>query len=207
MIIKTLSVGPIQANCYIIACEQTKKAAIIDPGDEAERIMDMVTSEQLSIELILNTHGHFDHAGANAAIKKTTNATLIIHSLDAEMLGQLSTDAGMFGLSSDNSPPPDKLVEDGDKLTLGNLSIDILHTPGHTPGGISFLVEEAVFTGDTLFAGSIGRTDLPGGDFQALEQSIRTKLYTLEDKIQVYPGHMGPTTISDEKRFNGFVRP
>jgi glyoxylase-like metal-dependent hydrolase (beta-lactamase superfamily II) len=205
MIIDTLAVGPIMANCYILGCEETRLAAVIDPGDEPERILAALARNNLKARCILNTHGHFDHVGGNAQLKAATGADIMIHALDAPMLADLANSGRMFGLRVENSPPPDRMLSDGDRIEVGNLTLETIHTPGHTPGGVSFHTDEAVFVGDTLFAGSIGRTDLPGGDFDTLIGSIRTRLFTLADTVRVFPGHMGTTTIGREKRYNPFV--
>jgi hydroxyacylglutathione hydrolase len=205
LIIKDLTVGPIMANCYIVGCEETKAAAVIDPGDEADRILMVLAEAGLTVKAIINTHGHFDHVGANQRMKEVTGAELLIHSLDAPMLSQLSATAASWGMSSDNSPAPDRMLADGDVVPVGNIVFTVIHTPGHTPGGISLHADNAVFVGDTLFAGSIGRTDFPGGDFGVLKASIQEKLFTLDDDVTVYPGHMGLTTIGREKRTNPFV--
>lgn len=205
MIIKDLTVGPIMANCYIVGCEETKSAAVIDPGDEADRILMVLAEAGLTVKTIINTHGHFDHVSANQRMKEVTGAELLIHELDAPMLSQLSATAAAWGMSSDNSPPPDRMLSHGDVVQVGNIALTTIHTPGHTPGGISLHADNAVFVGDTLFAGSIGRTDFPGGDFGVLKSSIQEKLFTLDDDVTVYPGHMGPTTIGREKRTNPFV--
>jgi hydroxyacylglutathione hydrolase len=205
LIIKDLTVGPIMANCYIVGCEETKSAAVIDPGDEADRILMVLAEAGLTVKTIINTHGHFDHVSANQRMKEVTGAELLIHELDAPMLSQLSATAAAWGMSSDDSPPPDRTIAQGDVITVGNLSLTVIHTPGHTPGGISLHSGKAVFVGDTLFAGSIGRTDFPGGDFGVLKASIQEKLFTLDEDVTVYPGHMGLTTIGQEKRTNPFV--
>ena len=205
MIIDTLAVGPIMANCYILGCRETGLAAVIDPGDEPQRILAAVARNKLKVTAILNTHGHFDHVGANAPLKAATGADIMIHALDAPMLADLASAGRMFGLRVENSPLPDRTLSDGDRIAVGNLSLEVIHTPGHTPGGVAFYTNAAVFVGDTLFAGSIGRTDLPGGDFDTLIRSIHTRLFTLDDAVQVYPGHMGLTTIGREKRHNPFV--
>jgi hydroxyacylglutathione hydrolase len=199
LIVKELTVGPIMANCFILGCEETKEAAVIDPGDEADRILMTLAESALTVKYIINTHGHFDHVSANKRLKEVTGADILIHPLDAAA-------ASAWGFSSENSPPPDRMLEDGDIVTVGNIELTVLHTPGHTPGGISLYTDGAVFVGDTLFAGSIGRTDFPGGDFDTLKLSIQRKLYTLNDDVAVYPGHMGTTSIGREKRTNPFVR-
>jgi len=205
LIIKDLTVGPIMANCYIVGCEETKVAAVIDPGDEADRILIILAEAGLTVQTIINTHGHFDHVSANQRMKEVTGAELLIHALDAPMLSQLSATAASWGMSSEDSPPPDRTIAHGDVVQVGNIDLTVIHTPGHTPGGISLHSNKAVFVGDTLFAGSIGRTDFPGGDFGVLKTSIQEKLFTLDDDVTVYPGHMGLTTIGQEKRTNPFV--
>lgn len=205
MILKGMALGPIQANCYIIGCEETLTAAVIDPGGEPERILAALAESKLTLKYIINTHGHFDHVGANHRLKEVTGAQLMIHALDAPLLDQLASSARMFGLSAENSPPPDRTVDDGDDVTFGNIVLRVIHTPGHSPGGISLLTDNSVFVGDTLFAGSVGRTDLPGGDPSTLKASIQQKLFTLSDDVTVYPGHMGQTSIGKERRTNPFV--
>ena len=208
MIIKSLPVGPIMANCYILGCEETAAAVVIDPGDDVDKILLALAESKLTVNYIINTHGHFDHVGGNRQLKEATGADILIHAGDAPMLGHLKEAAASFGLSSDTSPAPDRLLEDGDSLSFGKITLQVLYTPGHSPGGISLYipgVPGAVFVGDTLFAGSIGRTDLPGGNFDILKRSIHDKLFVLPEAVTVYPGHMGTTTIGREKRTNPFV--
>ncbi len=213
MIIRQMALGPIQANCFILGCEKTREAAVIDPGDEADRILMALADDKLTLKVIVNTHGHFDHVGANKRLKEVTGADIAIHKLDAPMLSQLSSAASAWGLKSEDSPTPDRLLEDGDIIRFGDIELSVLHTPGHTIGGISLYTEyknaggdvkKAVFSGDTLFTGSIGRTDFPGGNYDTLISSIHNKLFTLDDTVTVYPGHMGTTTIEVEKRTNPF---
>lgn len=205
MIIKMLTVGPIMANCYIVGCEKSKSAAVIDPGDEAGRILMALSESRLTLKYILNTHGHFDHVGANKKIKEATGAEIIIHPDDAPMLVHLSDTAMTMGIIIENSPPPDRTIRDGDAITFGDITLSVIHTPGHSPGGVSFYSPGILFPGDTLFAGSVGRTDFPGGDFNLLKESIQKKLFFLDDAVVVYPGHMGKTTIGMEKKYNPFV--
>lgn len=206
MIIESLTVGPIQANCFIVGCDDTREAAVIDPGDEADRILMTLAKHSLKVKAIINTHGHFDHVGANRRMKEATGAPIIIHPSDAAMLQSLAASAASWGMSAENSPEADRTVEDGDEIAVGTLTFRVLHTPGHTPGGISLYTEGAVFVGDALFAGSIGRTDFPGGDYGTLINAIQTQLFTLPDDTVVYAGHMGTTTVGREKRTNPFAR-
>lgn len=206
MIIRTMPVGPLQANCFIVGCEVTRQAAVIDPGGDADKILLALAKDKLTLKAIINTHGHFDHVSANKALKKASGADLMIHPEDAPMLAQLAKGAAMWGMRSEDSPEPDRLLQDGDTVTVGQIQFKVLHTPGHTPGGISLHADKAVFVGDTLFAGSIGRTDFPGGDFDTLIRSIHTKLFTLPDDTAVYTGHMEATTIGKEKKYNPFCR-
>ena len=205
MIIKALAVGPIMANCFILGCEQTLEAAVIDPGDEADRILQTLAESNLTAKLIINTHGHFDHVGANKRLNAVTGAPILIHPLDAPMLAQLADSAAAWGMQADNSPPPDRELQEGDEVSFGKIRLTVVHTPGHTPGGISLYTAREVFVGDTLFAGSIGRTDFPGGSFATLKESIQQKLFVLSDDLKVYPGHNQTTTIGVEKRSNPFV--
>lgn len=205
MILKSMALGPIMANCYVLGCENTREAAVIDPGEEAARILDALKEDGLTLKLILNTHGHFDHVGANRELKQAVpEAQLMIHGDDAPMLAQLANSARMFGMQAENSPDPDRLLQDTDTITFGDVKLDVVHVPGHSPGGVAFVCDAGIFVGDTLFAGSIGRTDLPGGNFDTLIASIQNKLFQYDDDTSVYPGHMGPTTIGQEKRFNPF---
>ena len=205
MIVKGLAVGPIMANCFILGCEETREAVVIDPGDEAERILSLVSELDLGVRYILNTHGHFDHVAGNKKVKEATRAGIMIHPLDAPMLDQLSASAAAWGLSAENSPAPERTLEDGDTVNFGNIVLKVIHTPGHTPGGISFSTDRYVFVGDTLFAGSIGRTDFAGGDYGTLISSIKNRLFALDDDVTVFTGHGPETTIGWEKRTNPFV--
>ncbi len=205
MIIKSLTLGPIQANCFILGCEETLEAAVIDPGDEVDRILMSLAESSLKLKYIINTHGHFDHVGGNKRLKDATDAQILIHPLDAHMLDEISSHGSAWGFAVENSPKPDRTLEDGDTISFGKITLKVIYTPGHSQGGISLYTDGHVFVGDTLFAGSVGRTDLPGGNFETLKSNIQNKLFVLGDDVKVYPGHMGNTTIGQEKKYNPFV--
>jgi len=153
---------------------------------------------------IINTHGHFDHTMANGQLKKLTGASLVIHRSDAPMILNQAAQGSTWGMKLENSPPPDLYVEEGDQITFGDISLKVLHTPGHSPGGISLFTDKMVFVGDALFAGSIGRTDFPGGDYDGLIRNVKQKIFPLGDDVVVYPGHGPRTTVGEEKRTNPF---
>jgi hydroxyacylglutathione hydrolase len=204
VILKMLVVGPIQSNCYILGCERTKKAAVIDPGGDVNSILMTLAQDKLSLVYIINTHGHFDHSGGNKPLKAATGAELLIHRADAPMILQQERGGALWGMEIQNSPPPSRYIDEGDVITFGDISLKVLHTPGHSPGGISLVTDKMVFVGDTLFAGSIGRTDFPGGDYEGLLDNVRKKIFTLGDDVIVYPGHGPETTIGHERRYNPF---
>jgi hydroxyacylglutathione hydrolase len=206
MILETFEVGPFMVNCYLVGCETTGDAMIIDPGDMGDMVLARARELNLQVKHIINTHGHADHIKDNGLIKDRTGAPIWIHPLDAPMLPVPNHNLSAFFGFSISSPPADKFLEDRQEFKLGALSFKIIHTPGHSPGGICLLNDKILFCGDTLFCESIGRTDLPGGDFDTLEQSIRNRIYTLDDDVTVYPGHGPTTTIGFEKHSNPFVR-
>lgn len=201
----TLPVGPIQANCYIVYDENSKETMIIDPGDEGPLIMEEVKKRHLQVKYIVNTHGHGDHIGANEYVKEATGAPLAVHELDSSLLTSPRENLSAMLGHIINKPAPDRFLHEGDELQLGKSKFRVLHTPGHTRGGICLLGDEALFSGDTLFENSIGRTDFPGGSHQQLINSIKTKLLVLDDKMIVYPGHGDPTTIGWEKNNNPYL--
>jgi len=205
LIVKTLPTGPLEVNCYIVGCETTGKAVVIDPGGDVEKILALVASLELEIAWVINTHGHFDHIGGNHQLLTETGAELMIHAADRPLLERAGEHAAAFGLTTENSPAPDRELVDGDILNLGELKFQVIHTPGHSPGGVCLYINDVVFVGDTLFSGSIGRTDLPGGDHHLLIQNIREKLMVLPQSTQVCPGHGPMTTIGREKQYNPFL--
>ena len=209
MIIDRVVVSPFATNCYIVGSEVSKQGIIIDPGDEAEAILGRVADLGLDIKLIVLTHGHIDHVGALKAVKEASGAEMAIHADDAKSLRGLRgflQSVLVPGLSYPVPPPPERLLQDGDSLDVSDLCFKVLHTPGHTPGGISLVLEDHpyVYVGDTLFAGSIGRTDFPGGDYDTLINGVRTKIFPLGDNYTVYPGHGPVTTVAQERKYNPF---
>ena len=204
--IETFVVGLLQANCYVLWEPKTLEGVIIDPGDDAEKIINFVKKKKLSIPFILNTHGHIDHIGGNTYAKDTLHSKIGIHKLDAILLSNsILCGAGSFELSFIEHSPDFFLSEDKE-IELSNFSIKTIHTPGHTQGGVCFFIKEdnLLFSGDTLFCGSVGRTDLPGGSWEQLKTSIEDKLFVLDENTLVFAGHGETTTIRDEKRNNPF---
>lgn len=205
MIIKMFTFGLYLTNCYIVGCEETKEAVVIDPGfnrkDEANELLKTINQLGLNVKYIINTHSHPDHTAGNGIIIKETGATLLIHSNNT--LRPRYKDARRR--SEIGSHVAHNTLKDGDVIQVGRIRLKVLHTPGHSGDGISLLGDDVVFTGDTLFAGSIGRSDFPGASFKEIMNSINTKLVTLPDHFLVYPGHGPPTTIGNEKRYNPFL--
>jgi len=204
--IQTFVVGPLQSNSYLVVDERSRQAAVIDPGMESESVLEAVRREGLRVESVIITHGHFDHVFSSAAFKAETGAQVIMHPDDVPLLLEMPETARFFGFKAPPPPQPDRLVREGDVIKVGELALRVLETPGHTPGGISLCLDNAVFVGDTLFAGSVGRTDLRGGSLDALLRSIRTRLLTLPDWTVVYPGHGPATSIGAERRDNPFLQ-
>jgi glyoxylase-like metal-dependent hydrolase (beta-lactamase superfamily II) len=206
-IVEGLALGPFQTNTYVVKCAETGKGAIIDPGFESDLILQAVEELAVDVEWILLTHGHVDHVSAAGPVARKLDVGIAIHSEDAPHLASAPEMARMFGLSAERPPQATKELDDGDIIEIGKLRIKAIHTPGHTPGGLSFHLSEQsmLFCGDTLFYRGIGRTDLPGGSFAALSTSIRTKIYALDGDTTVYPGHGPKTTIREEMFSNPFV--
>ncbi len=197
--------GPFEENPYLLVGPSGQRAALVDPGIGSEPILEAIRSRGLTLHWILNTHGHLDHAGANAFFKERTGAPLAIHAADVPMILRLSRQAAMFGLEASDSPPPDVLLVEGEAVELDGVPLDVIHTPGHTPGGVCLRFGGRMLVGDTLFQGSVGRTDLPGGSWPTLVASIREKLFRLPDEVVCFPGHGPETTVGDERRTNPFV--
>ncbi len=206
MNVRCLEVGSMLANCYLVWCAETKEALVIDPGGEGRRILAEIAREQLQVKYIVNTHGHVDHITADAEVRSATGAKLMIHEEDAPLLGKPDLNLSAYVGSVLQALQPDLLLHEGDEIACGKqVQLKVLHTPGHTRGGISLQAEGAIFTGDTLFAGSIGRTDFPGGSYQDLIDSIKDKILVLDDACLVYPGHGPSSTVGYEREHNPFL--
>ena len=207
-IIKTLPVGPLQCNCTILGKPNIGEAVVIDPGGEADKLLQLLADLKLQVVEILHTHAHLDHFLASGKIKETTGARISLHQKDSFLWNMLEEQCNMFGIPYEPAPPPDHWLEHEENIQISNLEGQCLHTPGHTPGSMSFFFEheKLLVAGDTLFQGSIGRTDLWGGDFKSIEKSIREVLYKLDENTTVITGHGESTTIGNEIRTNAFVQ-
>ena len=205
MTIERIVVGPLATNCYLLGCEKSGEGLIIDPGGDADVILDRVKFSGLKITGILNTHGHFDHIAANREIKNELNVPIIIHENDRQLLTDPHWNGSLLMGTNHMSPEAERYLKEGDEVAVGECLMKVMHTPGHTTGGISLLYENCCFVGDTLFCGSIGRWDLPGGSLQELLHSVREVLMALPDDVKVYPGHGPETTIGAERESNPYV--
>ena len=199
-------VGALETNCYLVYCEETRECGVVDPGADPGKIIHAIENKELIPSVLINTHGHVDHVGANKDIKEKYGIPLCIHASDSQMLDNLlATAMGLF-LGAKKSPKPDRFLEEGDKIQVGKQDLKVIHTPGHSPGSVSLVGDGFLLTGDLLFCGGVGRTDLPGGSWSVLEESIRSKIYSFPDETEVLPGHGPTTTIGQEKNSNPFVR-
>jgi len=205
MIIESLVVGPLEVGCYIIGCEETKQVAIIDPGGDADKIAQVIKKKGLKPVYLLGTHGHFDHIAGVYDLQQTLECEFLISKEDSFLVENIKEQAIFFGFDTVEKPRIDRHVKDGDTIKIGNITVKVLDTPGHTPGSVSFVINKSIFVGDTVFQGSIGRTDLPGGSYETLINSVKEKLFTLNDDTKLYPGHGPSTTLLDEKKYNPFL--
>lgn len=203
---ESVIVGPLETNCYLLYCPETLECAVVDPGAEAPKIFRLVASNALHPVTLLNTHGHIDHIGANRDIKEKFDIPLCIHRDDEPMLKNVLQSELSFFLGAHVSPAPDQYLEDGETIKIGKSSLRVIHTPGHSPGSVSFLGDGFLLSGDTLFFGGVGRTDLPGGSWPELVNSIKTKILTMPDEMPVLPGHGPFTSVGQEKRSNPFIQ-
>ena len=208
LIVETLPVGHLQCNCTILGDPVSRKAIVVDPGGDAELLIERLLELDLQVERIIHTHAHLDHFLASGKLKEATGAKLALHRDDLFLWDMLEDQCRMFGIPFEKTPPPDQWLEHEEEIEVKGIQGKALHTPGHTPGSMCFLFEKQklLIAGDTLFQGSIGRTDLWGGDYQKIEESIRKKLYTLDEDISVITGHGESTSIGHEMRSNSFVR-
>lgn len=207
LLFDSLEVGPLMTNCYIVGDSETRQAAVIDPGGHVGAIRSALDRHELVCKLIVNTHTHFDHVGGNADLKAATGAEILVHPAEAEMLASVSEQAMMWGVTGAASPMADRTIDEGDVLEVGALRLEVLHTPGHSPGSISLVIagEGRILVGDLVFQGSIGRTDFPGGSLEQLLASVKTKILTHPDDTKLCSGHGPITTVGRERRYNPFL--
>jgi hydroxyacylglutathione hydrolase len=209
MILETFPVGPLRCNCSILGDELTHEAVVVDPGDNLPEILSRLQKHGLTLRQIIVTHAHIDHVGGAALLKKVTGAPVFLNKNDLELLGAMEMQAGWLGVPTPEVAPPDASADDRTTIGLAALPAEVIHTPGHTPGSICLLFsgQNLLLAGDTLFAGSIGRTDLPGGDGRQILRSLRDRLLVLPDTTRVLPGHGPETTIGEERQSNPFLQP
>lgn len=209
MYLQQIKVGFMEVFCYLVGCPETKECLVIDPAGDEERVVKLIQEKGFSLKRIVNTHGHADHTCGNARVKELTGSKIVMHPLDDRLFNSSEGRQMALQMGFSPSPPADEHVEDGDRIHVGRVSLEVIHTPGHSPGGICLLGDGNLFTGDTLFVGAIGRTDLPGASMRQFMESIRTRLLTLPGETVVWPGHdygMKPSSkISDEIRSNPWL--
>jgi glyoxylase-like metal-dependent hydrolase (beta-lactamase superfamily II) len=203
---ETIVVGALETNCYLVYCKETKDCAVVDPGAEPEKIIHTVAELGLNPVVLINTHGHIDHVGANKDIAEKYGIPLCIHSSDSHMLDNILVSAMGPLLGAKKSPKPSRFLEEGEIIAIGNSHLEVIHTPGHSPGSVSLKGDSFLLSGDLLFCGGVGRTDLPGGSWKVLEDSIRNKVFVLPDDTIVLPGHGPSTSVGQEKMTNMFIR-
>ncbi len=204
MIIKKLTVGAFASNNYLVICEDTKEAVLIDAGGDYKATIREIEAAGADLKCIFYTHAHLDHISGDRELKKNLRVRTYLHTDDKFLVDMFRQQLKMFGMPQTESPVVDEFVKDGQELTVGNLKFKVIHTPGHSPGSVCYLVNDSLFAGDTLFADSVGRTDLPGGSYEQLKDSIVNKLFILDESIKVYSGHGSSTTIGYEKQNNPF---
>jgi hydroxyacylglutathione hydrolase len=206
LIVRGIVVGVFAENCWIIGSRKTREGIVIDPGDQAEDILHLAEDMELKIKVIANTHAHIDHVLGVRGVKEATGAKFLLHADEVDVArGSVRTAAHMLGQPVEPPPEPDVFLDDGDEVEVAGVKLKVIHTPGHTPGGVSFYTNGVVFSGDTLFRGSIGRTDMPGGDYRQEMSSIVDRLLELPDDTIVLPGHMQETKIGIERQTNPFI--
>jgi glyoxylase-like metal-dependent hydrolase (beta-lactamase superfamily II) len=204
MKIDTLIVGPLQVNCFIIYDEGSDDAVVVDPGDEAEKIIKLIEGRKLKVSRIVCTHAHFDHVGAVARMKEKTGAAVMLHKGDLDIYMRADKQGALWGFHIEQPPAPDMHMLEGDEIAVGRFRLKVLHTPGHSPGGICLFGEGVIITGDTIFAGSVGRTDFPGGSLEELKKSF-ARIITLPAQTRMFPGHGPLSTVGNEKKNNFFA--
>ena len=205
MDVRMFTVGPVQENCFLLRHDDSREALIVDPGDEAPKLLAAIEELQLDLQAILLTHTHFDHVGAVAPVAKATGAPVYCPKLEVPVLQDIMSFVPWPGFGPFESWDPEETVEGGEQLQLAGFEIEVIYTPGHSPGHVTYAVEDALFSGDVLFQGSVGRTDLPGGDWPTLARSIESLLEHYPDEQRVFPGHMGLTTLGRERATNPFL--
>jgi hydroxyacylglutathione hydrolase len=208
MIFESTVVGPFGCNCVVLGCGKSREAVVVDPGDDPDRILEILERHRLTIRYILHTHAHLDHIGATAPLQAKGGGVACLHEGDLFLAEKLSVQASLFGLPSPPTPTIDRFLQDGERYVAGEIAAEVIHTPGHTPGSVTFSLdgEALLLTGDTLFAGSIGRTDLWGGSYEAILRSIHGRLMVFPDSTVVFPGHGPKTTIGRERGTNPYLR-
>lgn len=204
MIIKAITAGPFQVNNYLIICEDTKEAALIDAGGDFKKTEKLIKDNNVSLKYLFNTHGHLDHVAGDFEIREKLGTKVFLHKEDQFMVDSFQQFLGLYGFPHYETPIIDDYFENNQEIKVGNLNFKVLHTPGHSPGSVSLLVNDSLFAGDTIFARSVGRTDLPGGSYEVLKSSIEDVIFSLNPDITIYPGHGETTTVGEEKLHNPF---